>query len=73
VHIAEVLTRGGYELLVVEPNIESHESLHLVKLEEALRSADILAIMVKHRQFLHEPIKELLRAQGALDFCGALA
>ena len=71
-HIAEALSIAGYDIVAVEPNIESHERLPLIALDEALRSADVVAVLVKHRQFLEGSSQRALTELGALDFCGAL-
>ncbi len=71
-HVAEALHRQGYDVVAVEPNIESHSELKLLTAEQALEQADVLAVLVKHRQFLAAPVQGKLRAAGALDFCGAL-
>ena len=71
-HVAEALHGQGYDVVAVEPNIESHSELKLLSAEQALEQADVLAILVKHRQFLAAPVQGKLRAAGALDFCGAL-
>jgi UDP-N-acetyl-D-mannosaminuronic acid dehydrogenase len=72
-HIADSLAQQGFQVMVVEPNITSHDRLNLVTLEEALATADVLAVLVKHREFVTTSAKFALRAQKALDFCGALA
>lgn len=71
-HVAEALMSEGYNVVAVEPNIESHTEFTLLSAEQALEQADVLAILVKHRQFLTAPVQLGLRAAGALDFCGAL-
>ena len=70
--VAAALTSQGYEVLAVEPNIESHEALSVVALEQGLAQADLIAILVKHRQFMEPVIQERLHTKSALDFCGAL-
>jgi UDP-N-acetyl-D-mannosaminuronic acid dehydrogenase len=70
--VAEALRSQGYNVAAVEPNIESHAEFTLLSAEEALEQADVLAILVKHRQFVAAPVQRGLRAAGALDFCGAL-
>lgn len=49
----------GYEILVVEPNIESlpkflenRKNVKLASLEDAQKEADILVVMVKHKEFI---------------------
>ena len=71
--IAEALHDQGYDVLAVEPNIEQHGQLTLVSLEDALESADVFAVLVKHRQFIDSTVKKGLANAGALDFCGFMA
>lgn len=58
VEIAEKVARLGCSVLVVEPNIDSlpdrlaAASLQLVSLEAALSRADVICVLVKHRDFL---------------------
>lgn len=70
VQIALALESHGIEVIAVEPNIDSHESFKLVTLENALEMADVIAVLVKHRQFMDEDCKQSLARIGALDFCG---
>jgi UDP-N-acetyl-D-mannosaminuronic acid dehydrogenase len=72
VHIAEALVSQGYDVIAVEPNIEKHESISLVTLEEAFQQADVVAVLVKHRQFATDPEKRRLKIAKAIDFCGVL-
>jgi UDP-N-acetyl-D-mannosaminuronic acid dehydrogenase len=71
-HVADALIDGGYNVIVVEPNIASHPRFSLLSVEQALEMADVLAILVKHREFLVPSVKVALRTAGGLDFCGAL-
>lgn len=72
-HIAAALKSQGYDVFAVEPNIKSHEQFELASLEEALESADVFAVLVKHRQFLVPLAKQKLAELKALDFCGITA
>lgn len=72
VHIADSLLIQGYDVVAVEPNIESHDRFTLVTLENALKTADILVVLVKHRGFLDSSVKAALVELGAMDFCGVL-
>jgi UDP-N-acetyl-D-mannosaminuronic acid dehydrogenase len=72
VHIAGELLSKGYDVVAVEPNIEAHDQFELVALEEALKTADVIAVLVKHRAFLDEDVKTMLRKLSVLDFCGVL-
>jgi UDP-N-acetyl-D-mannosaminuronic acid dehydrogenase len=73
VHIAASLQDLGYDIVAVEPNIERHDDFTTVGLEEALGTADVVAVLVKHRQFTDPVVKTRLAALKPLDFCGALA
>ena len=70
--VAQGLWGQDYDVLAVEPNIESHKVLPLVDIADALKRADVLAVLVKHREFMQASVQKLLRDKGALDFCGAL-
>jgi UDP-N-acetyl-D-mannosaminuronic acid dehydrogenase len=70
VHITEALLSKGYDVVAVEPNIEAHDQFVLVSLEEALKTADVLAVLVKHREFLNDAVKTTLSQLKAVDFCG---
>lgn len=70
--IAEALKASGAQVVAVEPNIETHGEFDIVSLEQALAHADVIAVLVRHKQFCDpQAIKRLLSA-GAIDFCGAL-
>ena len=69
--VASSLKAQGYDIAAVEPNIEKHEALTLISLDEALEEAGLLVVLVKHRQFLGPEVAAALRSRNALDFCGA--
>jgi UDP-N-acetyl-D-mannosaminuronic acid dehydrogenase len=75
-HIAQdYAAQGKCRLLVVEPNIEtlpvSLEKAELVDIEYALRTADIVVVLVAHREFA--VLRGASRAsQAVLDFVGML-
>ena len=70
VHIADALKSQGYDVVAVEPNIETHPCFELVALADALASADVVAILVKHRQFVAQAKSGSFGAANVLDFCG---
>jgi UDP-N-acetyl-D-mannosaminuronic acid dehydrogenase len=70
--VAEALLRQGYDVVAVEPNIEAHAQLPLYNFTEIVSQADVIAVLVKHREFIEPANQQLLRYLGALDFCGAL-
>ncbi len=49
--VRQLKTENIGELLVCEPNIESHKEFELVSLDEALPRADILLLLVDHKPF----------------------
>jgi len=71
--VAESLMTQGYDVIAVEPNIESHTLLPLLDLTAAVAQADVIAVLVKHREFIQPANQQQLRDLSALDFCGALA
>ncbi len=70
--IALTLNSEGYEVIAVEPNINKHKILKLVTIKEVLIKADIIAILVKHKDFIQPSIKRHLTNKCSLDFCGVL-
>jgi UDP-N-acetyl-D-mannosaminuronic acid dehydrogenase len=71
--VAEALAAQGYNVVAVEPNIETHAFLALLSVEAVAEQADVIAVLVKHREFMRPDVRAKLLASGALDFCGALA
>lgn len=62
------------DLLVVEPHLQACpiEGLQLYEAEDALRDADIVVILVSHRQFRRLP-RELFTRPSVIDTVGLLA
>jgi len=56
---------SGVGVMAVEPNIRTHALLPITELGDALKTADIIAILVAHRQF-----KGLKTDRIVLDFAG---
>lgn len=73
VHIAEALVSLGYDVIAVEPNIEKHERFNLSSLEDALHKADVIAVLVNHRQFGSDLVRKQLEKAQAMDFCGVFS
>ena len=65
-YIAKRLRADGFEVIAVEPNIESHKEFEIVEYKEALKQADIVTFLVAHKEFKNLDIKT------DLDFCGVL-
>ena len=67
------LMKHDFEIVVVEPNIMEHDLLALVSLEEAIKQADLIVILVAHEEFLTNDIIQLLRVKRILDFVGMIS
>jgi len=72
VKVARSLQYHQVEILAVEPNIKSHSEFTIISLEGAIAEADIVVVLVKHKEILSDKVKDQLRKIGAIDFCGAL-
>jgi UDP-N-acetyl-D-mannosaminuronic acid dehydrogenase len=70
VHIAQALLSQGYDLVAVEPNIQTDNRFTLIGLDEALESADVLVVLVKHREFVDAAKSGQFIRTGLIDFCG---
>lgn len=68
--VALELQRQGLAVVAVEPNIQSHGTLALLDLDAALASADVVAVLVKHRQFVDAFRHGLPGSATVLDFVG---
>jgi UDP-N-acetyl-D-mannosaminuronic acid dehydrogenase len=68
--VATALKVRGVDILAVEPNISSHGSFELLDLEAALALADVVAVLVKHRQFVVAFREGYLGPGQFLDFVG---
>ena len=65
---------GGFEILAVEPNIEelptvleNRKNVKLVSLEDAKREADVVVVLVKHKEFI-----DITVSNNVLDFVNAI-
>jgi UDP-N-acetyl-D-mannosaminuronic acid dehydrogenase len=71
--VAKALSAQGYDINAVEPNIFSHDDFSLISVDTAINECDVVAVLVKHREFLRDDVRESLIRAGSLDFCGALS
>jgi UDP-N-acetyl-D-mannosaminuronic acid dehydrogenase len=78
VAIVKKITQLGCQVLAVEPNIEvlstklTQNNVNLVNLEEGLKKADVVCVLVKHRGFV-EAILEIKKHESVIDAVGLLA
>ena len=70
--VASSLMALDLRVVCVEPNIEAHPDFLMASLSDALKYADVIAVLVGHKEFRSDINKECLRAAKAMDFCGAL-
>ncbi|WP_038000186.1 UDP-N-acetyl-D-mannosamine dehydrogenase [Sulfurovum sp. AR] len=63
-YITRRLIADGFDVLAVEPNIESFKEFEIVGYQEALEKADIITFLVAHKEFKN------LEIETDLDFCG---
>ncbi len=78
VHIAAAIADLGCQVLAVEPHVEtlparlSQPNIRAASLERALNSADIICVLVKHREFANA--RDLIaRHPAIIDTAGLLA
>lgn len=64
--VAESLCDAMFEVVAVEPNIESREGMKLVSIAAGVKDSDIIVFLVKHSQFVSLDTDGKL----VLDFCG---
>jgi len=70
--IAESLFDQGYEVVAVEPNIESHSKLKITAIHDVDWKHSVCAVLIKHKDFLSQDIKQMLLENNVYDFCGVL-
>ena len=63
--IVEKLIDMNHDIIVVEPNIDYHKNLTLVHTEHAVKNADIIIVLVDHKEFVN------IKSERLLDFSGA--
>ena len=64
---SRIISEARAQVLVVEPNIKTHKTFNLIDHKEAYQKADIIAWLVRHKQFINylkTPEKQ------EFDFCG---
>ncbi|WP_217425453.1 UDP-N-acetyl-D-mannosamine dehydrogenase [Polynucleobacter tropicus] len=71
VSVVRALKENNIDLIVVEPNIESHPEFSLAQLDRALRDADLIVVLVAHREFVEAAIAGKFDRRAVVDYCGA--
>jgi len=69
VNIVLSLIGENFNIKAVEPNINAHEIIQLISYDDALKSSDIIVVLVKHKEFLNI-FEKIDQNVSLLDFCG---
>lgn len=69
--ILDGLLDRGYEVIGVEPHVETYKNYKLISLEKALNNYDLIVILVGHKLFFNN--QEIKSVKNILDFCGVLS
>ena len=67
VRVAREIKDAGIDVIACEPHIETHPVFELHTADDAIAQADLVAILVRHTEFLGRAFGE----KPVLDFCGA--
>lgn len=69
-YVTTTLISKGLNVIAVEPNINTHPTLKITSLHEALEKADLFVFLVKHKVFRQISIPQ---EKAVLDYCGIFA
>ena len=64
---SRIISEARAQVLVVEPNIKTHKTFNLIDYKEAYKKADIVAWLVRHKEFINYPQTP---EKQEFDFCG---
>lgn len=70
-YIVDSLISSGNEILIVEPNINSHPIYSIQNQDYAIANSDICIFLVEHSQFKKSIDEGLFNSVNIIDFCGA--
>ncbi|OVE46527.1 UDP-N-acetyl-D-mannosamine dehydrogenase [Chromobacterium violaceum] len=73
VQVVDAILRAGHDVIVVEPNIREHSEYVLIDLDSALDVADLIVVLVRHKQFLDHAVNQRLLSLNIHDYCGLRA
>ncbi|MCH9812839.1 MAG: UDP-N-acetyl-D-mannosamine dehydrogenase [Epsilonproteobacteria bacterium] len=65
-YITQRLSSESFDVLAVEPNIETHPEFNMVDYKEAAKIADIIVYLVSHKEFLDLEIDD---SKEVISFC----
>ncbi len=64
---SRIISEARAQVLVVEPNIKTHKTFNIIDHKEAYQKADIVAWLVRHKEFINYPNTP---EKEEYDFCG---
>ena len=70
VKVVESLIEQGYDVSCVEPNINDHTKYNLIDIKKAINEFEVIAVLVKHKEFTYADSKKIIQESDVLDFCG---
>ncbi len=70
VKVVESLIEQGYDVSCVEPNINDHTKYNLIDIKKAINEFEVIAVLVKHKEFTYADSKKIIQESNVLDFCG---
>jgi len=72
IEVVKELIASNLNVVCVEPNIETHAEFSISSFDDALRGADVIVVLVGHKEFRSKVNRELLSSVNAMDFCGVI-
>jgi UDP-N-acetyl-D-mannosaminuronic acid dehydrogenase len=69
IKVVNSLIEKGYDVVCVEPNIESHDTYELRSIDEAIEECEVISILVKHKEFELIDVNKF-RNKTVINFCG---
>jgi len=68
-YVAKSLINEGFDILAVEPNINTYPDFEITPVEKAVEKADIVAVLVGHSEFSS---LKIAKSKAVLDFVNSL-
>ena len=71
--VAMALLERDLDVVVVDPNIKSHDLFNIVRMDSSFKICDLVVMLVPHNEFKNPLIIERILQKETLDFVGLLA
>jgi UDP-N-acetyl-D-mannosaminuronic acid dehydrogenase len=72
VQIVLALESKGFDVFAVEPNILEDRRFNLISIKDAVDNADVIALLVGHKEFIDASTLGMFSGKVILDYCGVL-